>query len=197
MDALRTSTPISFTEADRSYIAATFVTLEELCRDRPESETDILSLIEEGALPKPAYVVDGEGFFPADYFAIYDAAGTRDLKSFFVERARAALREMEADYLEALWRGYLSGIYSVCVRDVSPETIVRKNALVDEICGLLSLSKVDDETWRRTLRDAVEALDEIERDFSPDHDRAGRFGRLTTRDLLIDRARAEHPAAFE
>ena len=49
----------------------------------------------------------------------------------------------------------------------------------------------DDEQWRRTLRQQVDELDALERDFSPDYDRA-RFDVPPTRDRLIAAAREQY-----
>jgi hypothetical protein len=50
--------------------------------------------------------------------------------------------------------------------------------------------------WRRQLRREVWELGTLERDFAPDYDRTGRFGRPPTRDMLIAAARERHPEVF-
>lgn len=50
--------------------------------------------------------------------------------------------------------------------------------------------------WRRQLRREVWELDTLERDFAPDYDRNGRFGRPPTRDVLIAGARERYPETF-
>lgn len=95
------------------------------------------------------------------------------------------------------WESYLSGIYGVCLREVTPETIVRKGELVRSVCELLMLATPADPEWRRLLGEQVGELDALEREFAPDYDRdPRRFGRPPTRDLLIAAARERYPEVF-
>jgi hypothetical protein len=50
--------------------------------------------------------------------------------------------------------------------------------------------------WREQLREQVDELDAIERDFSPDYDRGDRFAQLPSRDRLIIAARQRYPDVF-
>ena len=52
------------------------------------------------------------------------------------------------------------------------------------------------EDWRQALREEVEELDELEREFSPDFDRSEQMDRLPTRDLIIAAARERYPEVF-
>jgi hypothetical protein len=183
-----------FTQADLEYLDANYVSLEELCDGRPESPADVEALIAERRLPRPSYVLpDGAGRFPADYFRLIDAAdGVDGLREHFTERHRAA----EGRDLEQDWAMYLDGIWGICLKDVTPETIVRKNTLVSSLCELLVLARPRYDDWRQALREQVDELDELERQFSPDFDRSEEMDRLPTRDLIIAAARERYPEVF-
>jgi hypothetical protein len=183
-----------YTEADLAYFAANYHTLEELCAGTAESPEDMRRMIEERRLPQPSYVLpDGTGMFPADYFRLVDEAGGVDtLREHFAARHRAA----EGSDLEQDWAMYLDGTWGVCLRDVTPETIVRKNSLVSSLCELLVLARPRYEDWRQALREQVDELDELEREFSPDFDRSEEMDRLPTRDLIVAAARERYPEVF-
>jgi Family of unknown function (DUF6058) len=191
-----------FTEADRAYLGANYVLLEDLCASRDESPADIRQLIEDGVLPRPSYTVDGVGMFPADYFQLYDEAGGREgLRNLFAERYCAAaaahpdLATREA--VDSAWRAYLAGVWGQCLCEVRPETIVRKRALVNSLCKLIALPRPGSEEWQEQLRAEVTELDRIERDFAPDYDRVGEWNeRPPSRDLLINVARQRFPEVF-
>ena len=187
------------TEADIDYIRANYLTLPELCADRAEPPAHVEELIAQGVMPKPSYVLDdGTGYFPRDYFRIADeAGGPTELRESFAARFHAARRSEHAGWdLEETWETYLGGVWGVCLRDVTPETIVRKNALVATLCELLVLARPTSPDWRETLRAQVDELDGLEREFSPDYDRGDAQERLPTRDLLITAARERFPDAF-
>jgi uncharacterized protein DUF6058 len=151
--------------------------------------------VEEGLLPRPSYVLDdGTEMFPSDYFRLADEAGGVDrVRRQFEERLRAA----GDDDVDGQWDGYLRGIYAVCLREVTPETIARKTKLVTSLCELMVLAKPRDADWRDRLRREVDELDELEREFAPDYDRNDeRFGCKPTRDLLIAAARERFPDVF-
>jgi hypothetical protein len=183
-----------FTQADLDYLAANYVSLEELCDGRSESPADVEGLIAERRLPRPSYVLpDGTGRFLADYFRLVDEAGGVDgLREHFAARHRAA----EGRDLEQDWAMYLDGIWGICLRDVTPETIVRKNTLVNSLCELLVLARPRYDDWRQALREQVDELDELEREFSPDFDRSDEMDRPPTRDLIIAAARERYPEVF-
>src|SRR5919198_275047 len=52
---------------------------------------------------------------------------------------------------------------------------------------------VDEADWREALREQVDELDELEREFSPDYDRSEQLDRPPTRDLIIRAARERYP----
>src|SRR5262245_48547020 len=99
---------------------------------------------------------------PRDFFALLDEAGGADaVRERFLERYRAA--GGEAALGEEEWTAYLSGAYGVCLLTATPEHILRKGVLVDEIDGLLAAPRPGDEGWRERLRAAVDELDGLER----------------------------------
>jgi hypothetical protein len=187
-------------DADVAYIVSNYCTLESICSDRPEPVEEICHFIGEHLLPAPSYVLDeGTSMFPADYFALVDEAGGMDqLRDHFAARYRAA-SEPELGHVDRLdqdWKAYMDGIYGVCLRQVSPETIVRKAVLVTSLCELLTLTRPGDPDWQLELRSQVEELDAIEREFAPDYDRGPGQSRPPTRDLLIRAARERFPEVF-
>lgn len=187
------------TDADAAYLRYNYVTLAELCVERPETPEQVERLIEQGLLPRPSYVLeDGTGYFPRDYFRLADeAGGPTELRASFVSRWHAARRAAQApDELEQDWEVYLAGVWGVCLRDVTPETIVRKNDLVSSICELLILARPNSPDWREALQAQVDELDALERQFTPDYDRGDAQERPPTRDLLIATARERYPEVF-
>jgi hypothetical protein len=77
---------------------------------------------------------------------------------------------------------------------VTPENIARKSALVAEIDRLLAAPRPEDADWSSDLRASVDELDELERPFAPDYDRA-RWG-PSSRDRCITAARERYPEVF-
>ena len=167
----------------------------ELCRERGERLERAQKLVRERRLPAPSYVLpDGTEMVPDDYFALVDeVGGPKRLRPEFERRYRAA--GGPADELYADWQGYIDGVYGICLRSVSPETIVRKSQLVESIGALLEQDAPADPEWRAQLRRQVDELDALEREFSPDHDRR-RFDRPPSRDLLINAAHQRYPQLF-
>src|SRR4051794_2878334 len=115
-------------EADVAYVRANFRSLVELCSSRAETPAEVRELIASGLLPQPSYVLgDGTEMFPPGYFRLADEVGGPErLHEHFAERYRAAGETPEG--FEEEWDGYLSGVYGVCLRDPTPETIVRKTS---------------------------------------------------------------------
>jgi hypothetical protein len=151
-------------------------------------------------MPGPSYALaDGSEWFPSDYFALMDEAGGVDgLQPLFMERyVKAVLTSRAEPFAEAPdeeWEGYLSGGYGVCLRRVSPETIVQKTVLIGRIRELLSAPDTSSNTWKVLLRLAVDSLDDLERPFAS-WDRA-RFGGPVSRDLYVDAPRRDYPDVF-
>jgi hypothetical protein len=182
--------------ADLLYIDHNFIPLAVACEGRNEDIDHVRNLIARGRLPQPSYVLDdGTEIVPPDYFRLLDDAGSLDrLKEIFFARyddAGGAAAEREGS-----WEGYMRGVYGVCLREVTPEAIARKNRLVDEVEELLARPEPREEDWLRALAVRVDELDCLERDFSPDYDRRGRFPQPPTRDRLIRFARERYPHAF-
>jgi hypothetical protein len=153
-------------------------------------------LVARRQLPQPTYVLDERiWMLPADYFRLADEAGGAELlEEHFRGRYEAA--GGRADALDDEWDAYLGGGYGVCLREVTPENIVRKGALVAELCELLVLARPRSASWRRTLRARVDELDALEREFAPDFDRRAELDLPPTRDLLIDDPRRRFPEVF-
>ncbi len=179
------------TAADIDYIQSNYVTIEEACAGRRETPERVRAHIEAGRLPEPSYwLPDGTAMVPPDYFRLLDDAGSiPELRRHFSRRFLAAGGDRAE--VDDEWRAYLSGLYAVCLREVTPETIVRKTALVDSLTRMLAEPRPDDDEWRRLLGEQVDELDSLEREFSPDYDRA-RFDEPPTRDRLIAAARDQY-----
>jgi Family of unknown function (DUF6058) len=178
----------AMTTADVAYIRANYVTLEEACAGRAETPDDVRALIAEERLPQPSYVLpEGTEMVPRDYFAIADA-GREDFARRFLDAGGSAAA------LEEEWQGYLSGAYGVCLKEQSPESIVRKDHLVRAIEGLVAEPNPADAAWGEQLRHSVEELDQLERPFAPEYDRA-RWG-PSSRDRCITSPRERFPEVF-
>ncbi|HKA91347.1 MAG TPA: DUF6058 family natural product biosynthesis protein, partial [Haliangiales bacterium] len=139
---------------DIRYIETEFRTLEQLCAGRAERPQDLAGLIETGHLPRPAYVLpDGRAMFPRDLLALYDdARGATEVRARFAVRytaAAAALGEaVTPAKIEEEWQGYLGGLYGVCLREVTPENIYRKERLVARLTAQLADPFPEDPEWR-------------------------------------------------
>jgi len=194
------TTRTGFTEADLAYLRSEFLTLDEICTGRAETPDEVRRLIAERRLPEPSYVLDdGTELVPPDYFALVDAAGGVDaLRDEYERRYRAALGTyglpFDAGLFDRRWESFLDGISGICMKDVTPETIVRKRMLIDAIEELMVDPRPDDETWASGLRAAVDELDAIEKPFAPDYDRA-RF--VPTRDTYIRDVRRRYPELWD
>ena len=122
-----------------------------------------------------------------------DAAGVpnggfEELPGWFAQQfqlSRDAIRE---------WDGYLRGHY-VCLRDVLPETIQRKDELVKAINKAVSKPKPQDDTWLDSLHLLVDELDQLEPPFAA-YDRL-RFGGPISRDTCINAVRERFPRRKE
>jgi hypothetical protein len=176
------------TAADVSYVRANYMSLEEACAGRAETPDQVRRLIEERKLPQPSYVLpDGTEMVPVDYFALVDAG-----RDEFVHRFLEAGGEQSV--VDEEWEGYLSGAYGVCLREQTPENIVRKEHLVTTIDGLVAAPQPSEPDWCDRLRSAVDELDELERPFAPEYDRA-RWG-PSSRDRCITAVRRRFPEVF-
>jgi Family of unknown function (DUF6058) len=171
------------TEDDVRYIRSEFVSLAELCASCGRELDVVRAGIAAGRLPAPAYVLpDGTPMVPDDYFEL-------PVGEEFVRRYEG--RELAEDL-----EGFMDGTYFVCLRRATPENIVRKGQLVEELRGLLAEPCPNEARWRVRLRQRVDELDELERLFSPDYDRQ-QFGRPPTRDELIEAPRRLYPQLWD
>ena len=194
----------TYTDADHAYIRANYFTLSELCGDRTESPEEVRELIDAGALPAAAYVLDdGSEWFPAGFFDLADEAGQVErLHHHFGERLRVL--GMPDQFIDEVWEEYLSGGLFWCIRDVTPDSIVRKASLCDAITKLLAQPAPAEAVWCAALRRDVWALDAIEREFAPNFDRdlksggiRTRFGVAPSRDRLVELPRRLYPEVFD
>jgi len=167
--------------ADVDYVKGEFFTIDQL----------ISQAIEQGTWPGPSYVLpDGTQYFPADYF---EQERNREafLARFFRECERLGVPYTVA-IAEDVWREFLSGVYSVCLRTVTPENIAKKIALISSIERLVECPQRENAEWGRQLQRAVDDLDELERPFSPVLDRTA-FDTSPTRDRFIRDVRRKFP----
>lgn len=183
---------VSFSPSDVLYITAGYRTMTELCDGRTLRAAQAEALVAAGRLPDATYVLpSGERRYPPDYFTLVDAIGLDSLEAGFRARYLAAggtSAEADED-----WRGYLSGGFGVCLRTVTPESMVAKTRLIASIEELTGAPAPDDSGWRGALCAAVDELDSLLRPFT-DYDRE-RFDD-TSRDKYITRVRGQWPAVF-
>ena len=169
---------------DLPYLRAHFVPLDDLARAHGRTPAAVRVAIDAGLLPGPAYVLaDGTELVAPDHLALAEVAGgPQALPAWFAAAyARVAAGEPDADDAGEAWDDYLSGLYAVCLRSVTPATIVRKAVLMARIERALAADR--EPSWGD-----VDALDALVRPFAA-YDRV-RFGRPTSRERLIDGARA-------
>lgn len=178
-----------YSASDLAYILAEYRTMGELCEGRSYSPAQVETLVAAGRLPEATYVLpSGEKRYPPDYFALVDDHGLDDLQAGFRRRYLAAGgTEEEAD---ADWADYLTGQFGVCLRSVTPESMVAKTRLLARIDELAGASAPDDAVWCDALRRAVSELDSLLRPFT-DYDRE-RWGD-TSRDRAVTRLRQKWP----
>lgn len=182
----------SFSPSDVLYILAEYHTMAELCDGRTLRPAPAEALVAAGRLPEATYVLpSGERRYPQDYFALVDAFGLDSLAAGFRTgylSAGGSAPEADED-----WRGYLSGGFGVCLRAITPESMVAKTRLIARIEELTGAPTPDDPDWRGALCAAVDELDSLLRPFT-DYDRE-RWGD-TSRDKYISRTRERWPAVF-
>ncbi len=179
--------------ADVAYVTRDFVTLETACAGRRETGDDVRRSMAAGQLPRPTYVLDATEMVPPDYFDLVDAAGgVEALPGWFARRLGEELAARGVDASPARvateWDGYLSGEYGVCLRRVRPADIAEKARLMTAIEGAIATPRPDDAGWRAALREEVDGLDGILREFAA-WDRQ-RFGGPVSRDRLVTAVKA-------
>jgi uncharacterized protein DUF6058 len=190
-------TETEFSVADLAYIRAEYRTIEELCSSRSETPGWLMKAIKREKLTQPAYVLpDGGHMFPLDYFVLLDHARDIDeLPFYFHDRYVLATQSAGLNPGDAgeVWADYLSGMFGICLRSVTPESIAKKGQLIDLIECLVSAPDPGDHTWRTVLRSSVDALDDLERPFT---DYARRRWGESSRDRYITATRARYPVVF-
>jgi hypothetical protein len=176
---------------DLDYVRASYLRLVEIGRREHVEPQQLRRWIEAGQLPRPAYLLpDGTPVFPPDLLDLVQSAGSVDaLPEHFAKRTELAARLLGfgANTREADWEDYLSGEYGICLRQVTPETLVLKEALVERLDRALAAPRPDDPRWRRALAFEVDGLDALIRPFAR-VDRV-RFGRPTSRERLVEAPR--------
>jgi hypothetical protein len=176
------------TPADDAYVTAWYTDLERACAAAGRDPDDVRAAMLDGRLPIPSYLrSDGAEMVPSDLFDLAGrAGGEHALRDWFTahwdDRAEG----------EREWREYLTGQY-VCLRSVSPETILRKSRLVEAITAAPDAPDAGTPGWARRLHALVDELDALEPPFTA-YDRL-RFGGPVSRDVCIDAVRARYPRA--
>ena len=181
----------TLTGVDLDYVCSSYLPLDSLAQREGIHGDRLAAWIEAGRLPRPAYLLpDGTAVFPPDLLDLVRSAGDIDaLPAHFAQRTELAARLLGigANTREADWEDYLSGEYGICLRQVTPETLVLKEALVERIDRALAEPQPQDPRWRRTLAFEVGGLDALIRPFAR-VDRI-RFGRPTSRERLVEAPR--------
>lgn len=171
--------------ADIPYLNSSFVPLDVLARTHGHDPAEVRRAIADRLLPQVPYVLeDGTELVAPDYFELAHLAGSFEALPAWFARAyeEASARYPEAGTAAEQWEEYLGGIYAVCLRTVTPASIVAKGELMDTIERLTDEPAPDDDDWRRELTAAVDALDALEKPFAQ-FDRV-RFG-STSRDRCV------------
>ena len=139
-----------------------------------------------GELPLPSYLLgDGTPMVPTDYLEPVAWAGDPDrLQGWFLDHWPEDAR----DTAEQEWAAYLSGQY-VCLRSVTPLTIRRKSALIEQAKAAVAVLEREprDHTARGSLGEATSKLDDLELPMTG-YDRL-RFGGPLSRETWIDAPR--------
>ncbi len=125
----------SFSPSDVLYVTTEYRTMGELCDGRPWSVAEVDARIAAGRLPAATYELpSGERRYPPDYFVLAEGNAGGDLDGvaarFFARYLAAGGTMTEAD---EDWQGFLTGQFGVCLRAVTPESMVAKNRLVGRV----------------------------------------------------------------
>jgi Family of unknown function (DUF6058) len=181
-------------DADLPYLEGNFVELPQLTAAHGWQLAALRADIDAGRMPQPTYqLADNRELVPPDYFALAEAAGSSShLRDWFASAYSAAARDQpDADPLQMAWSDYLSGGYGVCLRNVTPTTIVRKSVLVVRLERMLAVPEPQNAGWLEELGRRVDALDVLEREFCAfDRQRSG----SVSRDRLITEPRRRYLA---
>ena len=174
------------TPEDDTYATEWYVPLEALAQSAGINASELRRLMLADRLPLPSYIrSDGTQMVARDLLELARrAGGYEQLPEWFGHQfgsGRDAVRE---------WDGYLRGHY-VCLRDVLPETIQRKDEVVKAITAAVAKPEPRNDDWLESLHCLVDELDELEPPFTR-YDRL-RFGGPISRDTCIDAVRARFP----
>lgn len=174
------------TSEDDEYVNQWYVSLEDLAQQAGMHASTLRRLMLANRLPLPSYIrTDGTQMVARDLLELpRRAGGYEQLPEWFgqqFESGRDAIRE---------WDGYLRGQY-VCLRDVLPETIQRKDKLVKAITEAVATPEPQNQEWLESLHQLVDELDDLEPPFTA-YDRL-RFGGAISRDTCINEVRARFP----
>src|SRR5213592_3409814 len=174
------------TAEDDSYVTEWYIPLESLAQRAGVDASELRRLMLANRLPLPSYIrSDGAQMVARDLLELpRRAGGYEQLPEWFgqqFESGRDAIRE---------WDGYLRGHY-VCLRDVLPETMQRKDQLVKAITATIAKPEPQNDDWLESLHRLVDELDELEPPFTA-YDRL-RFRGPISRDTCINAVRARFP----
>ena len=182
---------------DEAYIRANYLPLSEVAAARSIELEEVRRLMAERHLPQPAYLLDDGTEMVSVYHLdlLEQAGGADDLEPLFKARYRAAVEELghapsDAE-VHTAWKDYLTGGYGVCLWEVTPENIARKDLLVQSLDHLLTHPRADDPSWRARVRTEIAELDRLERPGAPLDD--ARWGRRSSRSRLIEDPRQRYP----
>jgi hypothetical protein len=174
------------TAEDDAYVDEHYAPLEAVCARRGVDPDEVRRQMLDDRLPLPSYLrSDGVEMVWPELFELADKAGG-------VERLPRWFEQQWADPGQAAdeWSGYLSGQY-VCLRELTPEAMRRKNELGAAIDAALAGAAPDSPAWLADLHALVDELDELELAFTP-YDRK-RFNGPVSRDVQIDQVRRRFP----
>jgi hypothetical protein len=174
------------TSEDDEYVNQWYISLEDLAQQAGTHASGLRRLMLANRLPLPSYIrSDGKQMVARDLLELTRrAGGYEQLPEWFGQQFKSggdAVRE---------WDGYLRGHY-VCLRDVLPQTIQRKDELVKAITAAVAKPEPQNEGWLESLHCLVDELDQLEPPFTA-YDRL-RFGGPISRDTCINAVRARFP----
>src|SRR5213079_162026 len=157
------------TAEDDAYASEWYVELEALAEMAAIPASELRRLMLANRLPLPSYIRSDDAQMVArDLLELpRRAGGYEQLPEWFARQfksGRDAIRE---------WDGYLRGHF-VCLRDVLPETMQRKDELVKAITAAVSNPEPQNDEWLELLHCLVDELDQLEPPFTR-YDRL-RFG---------------------
>src|SRR5213595_2243698 len=147
----------AMTSEDDAYATEWYLPLEVLADTAGMQASELRRLMLADRLPLPSYIrSDGTQMVARDLLELPRRAGGYDqLPEWFGHQFRSggdAIRE---------WDGYLRGHF-VCLRDVLPETMQRKDELVKAITAAVSKPEPQNDDWLEWLHRLVDELDELE-----------------------------------